>query len=125
MHEKCKSCLSVCNCCRHHHTDVCLYCKPFGSKHNIIERFCPKDGSEVFKFKFKIGDKVRIRKDLNQFHLYKMEFESTETTRVTADMYSIRGEIVTITDIIFDRYIIDKDYGRRCWADEMFDCKVV
>lgn len=124
MYEKCRTCLNICTCCQYEDSDVCLSCRPFGSKFTTIKDVCEKDGSSITRFKFNIGDRVRIRNDLNLLSMYKMDFEPIKSTRVTSDMYDLRGEIAAITNIKYNRYIIDKDYGGWCWTDEMFECKV-
>lgn len=66
--------------------------------------------------KFKIGDKVRIRKDLkegNDFNLY-----------VTDDMEELAGKIVTITKVWENdggRYYIKEDMYNYIWSEDMFE----
>ena len=67
--------------------------------------------------KFKVGDRVRIRKDLKKgdsFEIY-----------VTDEMEELAGEIVTITQVnkslISVRYVIDKDDGIFSWSEDMFE----
>lgn len=70
--------------------------------------------------KFKIGDKVRIRKDLKEgdrFEIY-----------VTDEMEELAGEIVTITQVnkslVGVKYAIDKDDGSYSWTEDMFESSV-
>ena len=70
--------------------------------------------------KFKIGDKVRIRKDLKEgdrFGIY-----------VTDEMEELAGEIVTITQVnkslVGVKYAIDKDDGSYSWTEDMFESSV-
>lgn len=70
--------------------------------------------------KFKIGDKVRIRKDLKEgdrFGIY-----------VTDEMEELAGEIVTITQVnkslVGVKYAIDKDDGFYSWTEDMFESSV-
>ena len=67
--------------------------------------------------KFKVGDKVRIRKDLKEgdsFEIY-----------VTDEMEELAGKIVTITKVnktlASVRYVIDKDDGFYSWSEDMFE----
>lgn len=67
--------------------------------------------------KFKVGDKVRIRKDLKEgdnFEIY-----------VDNEMEKLAGEIVTITNVnkVFAgvRYVIDKDDRFFSWTEDMFE----
>lgn len=72
------------------------------------------------KMKFKVGDRVRIRKDLKKgddFEIY-----------VTDKMEELAGEIVTITKVnkalVNVRYVIDKDDGFYAWSEDMFESSV-
>ena len=66
--------------------------------------------------KFKVGDKVKIRKDLkkgNGFNLY-----------VTDDMEELAGKIVTIIDAWGNndgRYSIKEDSYSYTWSEDMFE----
>lgn len=67
--------------------------------------------------KFKVGDKVRIRKDLKEgdsFEIY-----------VADEMEELAGKIVTITKVnktlASVRYVIDKDDGFYSWSEDMFE----
>lgn len=70
--------------------------------------------------KFKVGDRVRIRKDLKEgddFEIY-----------VTDEMEELAGEIVTITKVnkalVNVKYAIDKDDGFYAWSEDMFENSV-
>ena len=66
--------------------------------------------------KFKVGDKVRIRKDLKEGHDYKLY--------VNDDMEELAGEIVTITEVYGDcdtEYEINEDTGENSWTEDMFE----
>ena len=66
--------------------------------------------------KFKVGDKVRIRKDLKEGHDYKLY--------VNDDMEELAGEIVTITKVYGDcdtEYEINEDTGENSWTEDMFE----
>ena len=67
--------------------------------------------------KFKVGDTVKIRKDLKKgdnFEIY-----------VDSDMEELAGEIVTIKKMYkylsSERYEIDKDKGFYTWTEDMFE----
>ena len=62
--------------------------------------------------KYKVGDKVRVRKDLNEGMTYN-EFS------VTTPMADKAGDIVTISAVSRWYYHI-AEYGC-CWTDEMFE----
>lgn len=62
--------------------------------------------------KYKVGDKVRVRKDLNEGMTYN-EFS------VTTPMADKAGDIVTIS-AVSRRYYHIAEYGC-CWTDEMFE----
>lgn len=66
--------------------------------------------------KFKIGDKVRIRKDLKEGDNFKLS--------VTDDMEELKGKIVTITEAWENdggRYSINKDLHNYTWTEDMFE----
>ena len=67
--------------------------------------------------KYKVGDKVRVRKDL-------IEFEHYKEVLFVPSMSSFKGKIVTIyytTDI---GYKIKEDSKRYYWTDDMFSGKI-
>lgn len=67
------------------------------------------------KLKYKVGDKVRIRKDL----IIKEQYN--DLTFVPA-MVQYMGKVATITEIRFeDVYGIDLDGCNWCWSNEMFE----
>ena len=67
--------------------------------------------------KYKIGDKVIIREDLEEGKLYGYY-------SVNEDMFPLRGKIVTICDIGYNFYILKEDIHKWCWTDKMFSGKV-
>lgn len=65
--------------------------------------------------KYKVGDKVRIRKDLI------IDEQYNDLTFVPS-MAQYKGKVATITEIRFeDVYGIDLDGCNWCWSDEMFE----
>jgi hypothetical protein len=68
--------------------------------------------------KYKIGDKVRIRKDLIVANDYGSD-------SFTEEMEQYKGETATITDAYYDKYEIDIDDGSWCWTDEMLEDNTV
>lgn len=65
--------------------------------------------------KYKVGDKVRIRKDL----IIKEQYNDLT---FVPDMVQYMGKVATITKIRFeDAYSIDLDGCNWCWTDEMFE----
>lgn len=64
--------------------------------------------------KFKVGDKVRIRKDLKSMERYN-------GISFTVEMEEYRGKVAKITKIIFDNYELDIDDGEWFWSDNMLE----
>ena len=64
--------------------------------------------------KFKVGDKVRVRKDLVLNHTYGNYF-------FVSIMEKFKGKIVTIISVCNNRYEIEEDNKRCYWTDEMFE----
>ena len=67
--------------------------------------------------KYNIGDKVLVKGDLEKSKSYG-------DYSVNEDMFSLRGEIVTICDVEYDFYILKEDIHKWCWTDKMFSGKV-
>lgn len=67
--------------------------------------------------KRKVGDKVQIRKDL--------ENGRYGNDAVSGSMTNYRGKITTITHIVhvgsYDEYKVEIDGSYYCWTDEMFE----
>ncbi len=64
--------------------------------------------------KYKVGDKVRVRKDLSHANVY-------DGYVVLADMFGYCGEEVTIATVHPDHYHIKEDHEIRLWTDKMFE----
>lgn len=71
---------------------------------------------------FKIGDKVRVRKDLTLDEECKMLY-SKEFDIVVEEMLSYVGKTVTITSSSSNGYYIEEDSEEWTWTDEMFELK--
>lgn len=71
-------------------------------------------------FKFKVGDKVRVRRDLCEEKIYHREEDSKMCIVAVSDMIKFAGKIVTIDKILGDKYCI-KECGYHYWTDEMFE----
>lgn len=71
---------------------------------------------------FRVGQKVRIRVDLDTHADYRNYFNDF-TDCVNSDMLEFRGRIATITNV-GNKYDIDLDDGMWNWTDEMFECVV-
>ena len=70
--------------------------------------------------RYKVGDKVKIRKDLDIDRLYGRDRKYF----VTKSMYNLCGEIAHITAIDEcnnDLYFIDLDDGEYGWVTDMFE----
>ena len=70
--------------------------------------------------KYKIGDKVRVRNDLEEGKWYSMN-NHTFSDFVNSKMITFKGKEVTIlADNCFGMYRIKEDNGEYHWTDEMF-----
>lgn len=70
--------------------------------------------------KYKVGDKVRVRDDIEVYREYKME-DSKELAWITPEMLKFKGEILTITEINqYGKYSVKEDNELWSWTDEMF-----
>ena len=67
--------------------------------------------------KYKVGDKVKIREDLVVDQWYGDDI-------FTPEMSSFKGQVVTITKIRENKYVIEEDSKRYYWTDDMFSGKV-
>lgn len=63
---------------------------------------------------YKVGDKVRVRKDLNLASIYGK-------CLAVSDMLGYRGKVVTIAAVLHDSYKVEEDCETRYWVDEMFE----
>ena len=70
--------------------------------------------------KYKVGDKVRVRDDLEIGKWYSMN-NCTFSDYVNSKMITFKGKEVTIlADNCFGMYLIKEDNGEWHWTDEMF-----
>ena len=70
--------------------------------------------------KYKIGDKVRVRDDIEVYKRYKMD-GSEKSAWIIPKMLKFQGKILTITEIDrYGMYSVNEDNGCWSWADEMF-----
>ena len=67
--------------------------------------------------KYKVGDKVRVREDLAADNWYGNEI-------VVSGMTCLKGKIVTISKVLYDKYEIEEDNKIWNWTDDMFSGKV-
>ena len=67
--------------------------------------------------KYKVGDEVRVREDLAADNWYGNEI-------VVSGMTRLKGKIVTISKVRYDKYEIEEDNKIWWWTDEMFSGKV-
>ncbi len=63
--------------------------------------------------KFKVGDKVRVKKDLEEGHDYKYYVDSI--------MQDLAGKIVTIKSVRVESYKIEQDNGYWDWTEDMLE----
>lgn len=70
--------------------------------------------------KYQIGDKVKVREDLEIDESYWME-DLNEMDAVVDEMYELRGTVVTIVEDSHGKYEIAEDDGFWYWTDEMFE----
>lgn len=64
--------------------------------------------------KYKVGDKVRVRKDLEEWKQYGY-------LTFTESMGKLRGNNVTIAKVLSDSYLIVEDTGNFHWTEEMLE----
>lgn len=64
--------------------------------------------------KYKVGDKVRVRKDL-------VGYSSYGGCSFLREMESFIGKVVTIRKVIDEEYTILEDDGEYAWTEEMFE----
>ena len=65
--------------------------------------------------KYKVGDKVRVRKDLRVFHFY-------DGIDFVAGMHIYRGKTCTVSKIVDGRtYRFKEDKGAWAWSDKMLE----
>ena len=74
------------------------------------------------EYKYKVGDKVRVRSDLIENDYYYMEHGETKNY-VVSPMMIFRGLLVTIAniDLVCQQYEIEEDNSHCFWTDEMFE----
>lgn len=76
-------------------------------------------------YKYKINDKVRVRKDLDSSYRYRMVSgpgAGKVTDVCTKEMLLMAGKLVTIYRYgTGGKYIIKEDNDAFYWTDEMFD----
>lgn len=70
---------------------------------------------------FKIGDKVRVREDLQPYKLYTMKGNSGGVAVAIGSMLNYRGKTVTIAQGSNLSYLIAEDDGCWIWVDGMFE----
>ena len=64
-----------------------------------------------------LGDKVRVRKDLNEDTWYGEQM-------VVHQMLKFRGQIITISQLVDEDYQIKEDGEDWYWTDEMFSERI-
>ena len=67
---------------------------------------------------YNVGDEVIVRRDLKSGERYRM-LDSHESNSATTDMAALAGEVVTISDSMF-QYRVKQLRGVR-WTDGMFE----
>ena len=71
--------------------------------------------------KYKVGDKVKIREDLNCSDRYYMENGASDTVNI--EMLKLAGKVVTIERITsYGKYTIQEDSWR--WTDGLFEKRI-
>ena len=69
--------------------------------------------------KYRVGSRVRVRKDLKRHEYYLME-DGIADDCVTEDMLELCGKVVTIS-YADGKYKVKEDDGEFWWTDGMFD----
>lgn len=76
----------------------------------------------MMKTKYKVGDKVRVRKDLIAYTRYSMENDRGNNNSFVGSMKDLLGKVVTIKEYSCNgQYILCEDPRRFSWTDEMFE----
>lgn len=123
MFEECKHCLNICDCCE---GKLCTSCKPFGSQFTpVIGIKCKVDTRKILGYKFKTGDKVRVKKDLVVGGAYGMDYDEKGKCLFTYGMAHLRGKTVTVTEAASGRYHLFEDHSGWFWVDGMFEDEVI
>lgn len=68
---------------------------------------------------YKVGDRVRVRYDLNSYDSYHMVDDPNECNDAVEEMVRLAGEVVTISEQRHGQYRI-AECGFN-WTDEMFE----
>jgi hypothetical protein len=71
--------------------------------------------------KYEIGDKVRVREDLNSNDIYAMEDDTHYKETATDSMVKLHGQVVTICGVYKGGYCVYEDESKFNWTDEMFE----
>lgn len=77
--------------------------------------------------RYKVGDKVRVRKDLDVFERYYHD-DGSESNVVIEEMLELRGQVVKIASIFSGQYDLETLTGKeiQCrWVDGMFELEPV
>lgn len=74
-------------------------------------------------YQFQVGDRVRVRKDLNSMTTY-YNYNRTEHNIAAPGMVQLAGEIVTIESCTAGQYKVKEDKEKWFWIDEMFEDRV-
>lgn len=72
--------------------------------------------------KYKVGDKVKIRKDLQEGKRYDMQNEIKTSNSTTSYMCSLGGRTMTIKSVNYGQYQLLEDIESKNWTDGMFEC---
>lgn len=68
--------------------------------------------------KYKVGDRVRVRSDLERGKRYEMA-DQVNPDAAVSEMEELRGLVVTIASV-GQKYCIEEDDGNWFWTDDMF-----
>lgn len=70
---------------------------------------------------YQVGDRVIVRNDLNQTARYFMNGSREVSDIATRDMVALRGQTVTISEIVPNGKYRIRELAYRVWTDEMFE----
>lgn len=101
--------------------ETCYLVGGFGFEY-CAKSFYMEEGYEIVEFKqekennmkYKVGDKVRVRKDLVVYKKYGSD-------TFVSDMISFKGKQVTIKKVNDEKYQIEEDDSMWNWTDEMLE----
>jgi hypothetical protein len=73
---------------------------------------------------YKVGDYVKIREDLMLYRVYKSKTDDSIDDVVMPSMFKLRGTVQKIKEVSHGKYILENDFYRYKYTDEMIERKL-